>query len=71
MFPLNLWVLKSKALTNLLMAIAFPGFALVLYVHKQMNEPIQENIAPIAIPLLMAIASYYPSGASSKSKKGK
>lgn len=62
LFPLNLWVLKSKALTNLLMTIAVPGFALVMYVHVKLNEPMGQNIPVILVPVLMTVAAYYPSG---------
>ena len=69
LFPFNLWVLKNKALTNLLMTIAVPGFALVMYVHVKLGESMGDNIPVFLIPVLMAVAAYYPSGGDGTTKK--
>ena len=58
LFPLNLFYIQSDRLRDVLMTVAVFGFTLVGYVHLLLNEPIQENIAVVVIPFLMAAATY-------------
>lgn len=56
--PLNSWILKSKFIAKAQFLIAVPGFALVLYAHMKLHEPVSENIACFLLPAALYVIAF-------------
>ena len=69
--PLNAWFLKSRDLAKKQFYISIPGFALVIYAHRMVEEPLSNDVACVVFPAILALLAFDESGSDDEKSKSK